>query len=98
VADKLPPVVGTLNLETFKDWKENKMSDKRYYSVQITQKIEVCILAEDEGDAERIARENGGEFDWVMADIDDATAEEMYNEPDDASLVKEFKDEGRYAE
>lgn len=26
VADKLPPMVGTLNVGTSKDWKENKMS------------------------------------------------------------------------
>ena len=48
---------------------------------------------------EEIARE--ADFDWVMADVEDATAEEMYNGEDggdDAPLVEEFKREDRYAE
>ena len=69
---------------------------KRYYSVQVTQRMEVCVLATDEGEAEDIARQ--GDFDWGMADIEDADAEEAYNDPEDEHFVQEFKDEQKYAE
>lgn len=69
---------------------------KQYYSVQVTQRMEVCVLAGDEGEAEEIARQ--GDFDWCMADIEDADAEECYNDPEDAHFVQEFKDERKYAE
>ena len=75
------------------------MSDKRYYSVQVTKRMEVCVKAKDEAEAEEIAGE--ADFDWVMADVEDATAEEMYNGEDgsdDAHLVEEFKRDDRYAE
>ena len=71
------------------------MSDKRYYSVQVTKRMEVCVRAKDEAEAEEIACE--ADFDWVMADVEDATAVEMYN-GEDARLVDEFKREDRYAE
>ena len=72
------------------------MSDKRYYSVQITKRMEVCVKAKDESDAEEIARD--ADFDWVMADIEDVSAEEMYNDKGDDELVEDFKRDERYAE
>jgi hypothetical protein len=58
--------------------------------------MEVCVKAKDEGEAEELANE--ADFDWGMADIEDATAEEMYNDEGDDSLVEDFKREDRYAE
>lgn len=72
------------------------MSDKKYYSVMIKKEMEVCVLAEDESDAEEIAKE--GWFGWEMADTEVVFALEEYNDPEDAQLIQEFKDEDKYAE
>jgi len=67
-----------------------------YYSVQMRYRQEVCVKAKDEGEAEEIAR--NADFSTSSIDLDEAEAEELYNDPDDADSVKEFKAEDKYAE
>jgi len=69
--------------------------EKRHYSVQIQQRMEVCVLAADENEAEEIARE--AQFEWVMADVEVESVEEAYNDEEDSEAIQDFKDEGKYA-
>ena len=68
----------------------------KYFSVQMTYRQEVCVLAKDEDEAEEIARE--ADFSTSMIDLKEVSAEELYNDPGDEQLVKQFNEEGRYAE
>jgi hypothetical protein len=68
----------------------------KYFSVQITYRQEVCVKAKDEGEAEEIALH--ATFDQSFLDIQEVTAEELYNDPGDERLVAEFKREDKYAE
>ena len=68
----------------------------KYFSVQMTYRQEVCVFAKDEDEAEEIARE--ADFSTSMIDLKEVSAEELYNDPGDERLVKQFNEEGRYAE
>ena len=70
----------------------------KYHSVQIIKRMEVCVKAEDEEEAEEIARE--ADFSWAMADVEVDYVEEMYNgeDGDDTHIIDDFKVEDRYAE
>jgi hypothetical protein len=70
---------------------------RKHFSVQLYQRIEVCVLANNEDEAEKLARENAGEIDWSFAEVEEARAEECYND-EYSHLVQEFKDEGRFIE
>jgi len=67
-----------------------------YYSVQMKYRQEVCVKAKDEGEAEEVAR--NADFSTSSVDLDEAEAEELYNDPEDAGSIKEFKAEDKYAE
>jgi hypothetical protein len=71
-------------------------AEKKYFSVQMTYRQEVCVKAKDESEAEEIAR--SADFSTSFMDLQDADAEELYNDPGDEHLVKEFKEQDRYAE
>ena len=70
------------------------MSDLKHFSVQVTKRVEVCVLASDESEAEDIARDADIDFDF--ANTEDVTAEEMYNEDDDKDCIEQFKAERTY--
>lgn len=70
---------------------------RKYYSVQVTKLMEVCVLAESEEDAEELAISRQDDYDWTRARRCMAEAEELYNDPEDADLIQEFKDEQRFA-
>ena len=70
------------------------MSDLKHFSVQVTKRVEVCVLASDEFEAEDIARD--ADIDFNFANTEDVTAEEMYNEDDDKDCIEQFKAERTY--
>ena len=67
-----------------------------YYSVIMKYRQEVCVKAEDEGEAEEVAR--NADFGTSSIDLDETEAEELYNDPEDAGSIEEFKSEDKYAE
>ena len=67
-----------------------------YYSVIMKYRQEVCVKAKDEGEAEEVAR--NADFGTSSIDLDETEAEELYNDPEDADSIKEFKSEDKYAE
>jgi hypothetical protein len=58
--------------------------------------MEVCVKAKNEDEALEISR--NASFDTGAIDLEETSAEELYNDPEDARLIQEFKDEGKYAE
>ena len=67
-----------------------------YYSVIMKYRQEVCVKAKDEGEAEEVAR--NADFGTSSIDLDETEAEELYNDPEDAGSIEEFKSEDKYAE
>jgi len=67
-----------------------------YYSVQMRYRQEVCVKAKDEGEAEEVAR--NADFGTSSIDLVETEAEELYNDPEDAGSIEEFKSEDKYAE
>ena len=67
-----------------------------YYSVIMKYRQEVCVKAKDEGEAEEVAR--NADFSTSSIDLDETEAEELYNDPEDAGSIEEFKSEDKYAE
>lgn len=68
----------------------------KYYSVQVTCRKEVCVLASDEDAAVRIARD--ASVNWDGCCVRDAEAEECYNAGDenDADCIESFKRYGDF--
>ena len=67
-----------------------------YYSVIMKYRQEVCVKAKDEGEAEEVAR--NADFGTSSIDLVETEAEELYNDPEDAGSIEEFKSEDKYAE
>ena len=67
-----------------------------YYSVIMKYRQEVCVKAKDEGEAEEVAR--NADFSTSSIDLDETEAEELYNDPEDAGSIEEFKSEDKYLE
>ena len=67
-----------------------------YYSVQMRYRQEVCVKAKDEGEAEEVAR--NADFGTSSIDLVETEAEELYNDPEDAGSIEEFKSEDKYLE
>jgi hypothetical protein len=75
---------------------EKKEKEMKYFSVQLHYRMEVCVKAKDENEAEEIAR--NADFSTSMAELEEVEAEDMYNDPGDERLVEEFKSDDKYAE
>ncbi len=89
-----PPNRGKLTARLSCPRREQSQPNKNMpiYEVEITAKKTVCVKADDETEAEEIAADNA----WTDSRVAEAEVLLEVSPEDEASTVKEYKEQGEY--